>query len=452
MSQASLRHPPPPVADLKPPDAAGQKRRPPAGEGRIGRIPALDGLRAVAVLGVMLYHAGLNWIPGGLLGVDVFFVISGFLITSLLVAERARNGRIALGQFWLRRARRLLPALVLVLLFVAVCWGLVLHDDVLSLRRDVLFGLGYGANWWFAFSGQGYFQSFAAPSPVLHLWSLSVEEQFYLLWPPIVVLLLARGRRVGRWALAGALLAAGATLGQSLAGVWNGSALLRHRHPGGAAAGRRCAGRLVRHPQHVLAATPSPGGSIPLQLLGLAAAGGIGWAFARMSGQSEQLYRGGFLLLAVAVCAVIASIALIPRGPLGVVLALPVLRYIGRISYGSTCGIGRCFCSSTTGVPAFPAGRCSRRGSPPRSRRPLSATTSSSCPSAAGNGGCVGLGLPRRSWWPGWWPGWSRRPRRDHRRRPRERRVAHRSSRRHAGRKQGFTGCPAWHRPDPLRG
>ena len=163
---------------------------------RSRHIRGLDGIRAIGVIGVLLYHGGVSWIPGGLLGVDVFFVLSGFLITSLLLDERERTGRISLRRFWLRRLRRLAPALILLVLVVSVVWGLILRTDVLSLRKDSLFALGYCANWWFAFSGQGYFQSLASPSPLLHTWSLAVEEQFYLLWPLAVVALGRRSRVV----------------------------------------------------------------------------------------------------------------------------------------------------------------------------------------------------------------------------------------------------------------
>ncbi len=299
---------------------------------RGGRVTGLDGLRAVAVLAVMLYHAGVSWIPGGMLGVDVFFVISGFLITSLLVDERARSGRISLGNFWLRRVRRLLPAVVLLLCFVAVTWGLFLHDDVYSLRNDILAALGYSANWWFASSGQGYFAAYAAPSPVLHLWSLSVEEQFYLFWPLVVTALLARGRRVGRWAAGGAVLAAIATLAQSLAGIWTDR--LYYGTDTRAApllVGAALGAWYTTRPAHFRLSVRA---KVAVQIAGAVAAAGVLWAFGNVDGQSTSLYRGGFLLLAIAVAGVIASVSLAPAGPLSRALSVSPVRYIGRISYG----------------------------------------------------------------------------------------------------------------------
>lgn len=144
------------------------------------RVRSLDGLRAIAVTAVIGFHLGVGWLSGGLLGVDMFFVLSGFLITGLLVTERDRTGRISLKGFYSRRARRLLPAMLLVLIVTLVVWRLTADPSRFpGLRGDATATLGYVANWHFAFSGQGYFDQLAPPSPLLHLWSLAVEEQFY---------------------------------------------------------------------------------------------------------------------------------------------------------------------------------------------------------------------------------------------------------------------------------
>ena len=141
-------------------------------------MPALDGLRGIGVVYVLLYHAGVAHVPGAILTMDMFFALSGFLITSLLVAEWQRTGRISLKAFWVRRARRLAPALVLALLGVAAYIHFVADAaDRASLRADALSTLGYSANWRFVFAGKGYFDQFAQPSPLLHTWSLSVEEK-----------------------------------------------------------------------------------------------------------------------------------------------------------------------------------------------------------------------------------------------------------------------------------
>ena len=171
-----------------------------AGRGRaivFSYVPALDGLRAVAVLGVMLYHGGAPVAGGGFLGVDVFFVLSGFLITSLLLGEWTRTLTVKLGQFWARRARRLLPALLVMLVGVAIFVKLFSGPgEFAGLRLDSLSTLFYVANWHFIAAGGNYFDATAQPSPLQHMWTLSIEEQFYIVWPPVVLLLLHLGRKL----------------------------------------------------------------------------------------------------------------------------------------------------------------------------------------------------------------------------------------------------------------
>src|SRR4051794_13680345 len=168
--------------------------------------PALDGLRAVAVGGVILYHLGYGWLPGGFLGVDLFFVLSGYLITGLLLDEYDRRGRIGLPAFYARRVRRLMPALLLVLLAVGAAGRVLEPPWSWSGRRgDLLATLFYYANWHFIATDQSYFAEFTAQSPLRHAWSLAIEEQFYLVWPLLMVVLLRYARR---WLPA--LVAAGA--------------------------------------------------------------------------------------------------------------------------------------------------------------------------------------------------------------------------------------------------
>ena len=150
-------------------------------------MPGLDGLRAIAVLGVIAYHLNFGWAPGGLLGVGVFFTLSGYLITDILLGQVERGG-IRLGQFWLARARRLLPALFLMLL-VVLAWVTVFgpHQPT-DFRMAAASAAAYFNNWWLIFHDVSYFAQFEAPGPLNHLWSLSVEEQFYIVWPFLVVL------------------------------------------------------------------------------------------------------------------------------------------------------------------------------------------------------------------------------------------------------------------------
>jgi len=173
--------------------------------GSISYLPGLDGLRALAVVAVIVYHANKAWMPGGFLGVEVFFVISGYLITSLLLADFDAHGRIDLRTFWVRRARRLLPALWLLLIGVSV-WASIFERETLGqLRGDVVAAFLYGFNWFQIWVGSSYFGELELV-PLRHLWSLAVEEQFYLLWPIVIALLLAaaarRPRLVG-WVLMG---------------------------------------------------------------------------------------------------------------------------------------------------------------------------------------------------------------------------------------------------------
>ena len=168
---------------------------------RVPYLPGLDGMRAVAVLAVMVYHAHL-WLTAGFLGVEVFFVISGYLITLLLIAEHEREGRVHIGQFWLRRFRRLLPALYVTLLMVALYCLLIKPAALGKLRGDLVAAVTYSTNWYQIFSGQSYTGEFDFV-PLRHLWSLAVEEQFYLFWPLVMLVILRKGRarlpRVGLW-------------------------------------------------------------------------------------------------------------------------------------------------------------------------------------------------------------------------------------------------------------
>ena len=157
-------------------------------------IPSLDGIRALSVLAVIVYHANKLWLPGGFLGVEVFFVISGYLITLLLLAESEKNGTVSLKQFWLRRARRLLPALWVVVLGVVVFAALFQREILGTLRGDVVAALFYGFNWFQIWVGTSYFTSFEFV-PLRHLWSLAVEEQFYLIWPIVMLVVAKFGKR-----------------------------------------------------------------------------------------------------------------------------------------------------------------------------------------------------------------------------------------------------------------
>ena len=172
----------------------------PAGAKRDNRtksryVPALDGLRAFAVLAVIVYHMGLGWAPGGLMGVTVFFVISGYLINGLLVAEREQTGTISLTSFWMRRIRRLFPAIFLSVVGTAALCTIFDHTLLDKMRPDIAPSLLFYNNWWQIFGNVSYFEAAGASSPLKHFWSLSIEEQFYVVWPLLLLLLYRIGCR-----------------------------------------------------------------------------------------------------------------------------------------------------------------------------------------------------------------------------------------------------------------
>ena len=191
MEAATPPGPPPAAAERGPTDAGRVPKKAP-------HIPSLDGLRAVAIVLVLLFHDGIGWAHGGYLGVDLFFVLSGYLIGSKLIGEQSRTGTISLTRFWAGRFRRLLPALLFLLVGIALFTTFVAQPNAQQgIRNDVYASLAYVVNWHVIFGHVGYFASSAAPSPVRHLWSLSVEEQFYLLFP-LLLLVLGRFGRTGR--------------------------------------------------------------------------------------------------------------------------------------------------------------------------------------------------------------------------------------------------------------
>lgn len=296
-------------------------------------LPGLDGLRAIAVLGVLAYHFGAPWLPGGLLGVGVFFTLSGFLITSILLSAGERHGRIDLKDFWIRRARRLLPALILMLIAVVIATAIVARDTLGTVLKETLAALLYVSNWTDIVQGESYFDRFTGPGPLDHLWSLAVEEQFYIVWPPLLVLILAvvRGRR-GAAAVITALLAAAsfwwmatvATPGFDNTRAYEGT----DTRAGGLLVGAVLA--LLWSRRRVDADAPAPRALTPIGLLGLA---GIVWLMLTMDDYSMALYQWGFAALSIATVAVVAAVAH-PATAMSRVLGVTPLRWVGERSYG----------------------------------------------------------------------------------------------------------------------
>jgi peptidoglycan/LPS O-acetylase OafA/YrhL len=326
---------------------------------RVPYLPGLDGMRALAVLAVMVYHANNTWLPGGFLGVEVFFVISGYLITLLLIGEHERTGTVSLRHFYLRRARRLLPALFTLLIGLTIYTALFRREVLGQLRGDVLAALTYSSNWYQIWVGQGYTAS-GDFAPLRHLWSLAVEEQFYLIWPLVMIGLIRLGRRrlpeMSRWLFLAAI------------GVTAVMALLYYPGQIGTCdvtpdAYWQVAGRCISKTEFNYLGTFTRAGGLLLgaafamvwrpvavmrgpmrrkgHLVDLVALGGLAGLAALTwylhiitpeGGADPWLFRGGFFVCGLATLALIAGVT--HRGAwTGPILGNPLLLWIGLRSY-----------------------------------------------------------------------------------------------------------------------
>ena len=297
-------------------------------------MPGLDGLRALAVLAVIAYHLQLGWAQGGLLGVGVFFTLSGYLITDLLLGQRDAVGHLRLGDFWLRRARRLLPALFL-MLAVVVAWITLLDRSQLpALRGDVAAAAVYMSNWWNIFRHASYFARFGPPPPLDHLWSLAIEEQFYLIWPWLLWLGLRYVR--GRYRLAGLTLAAAALSAIVMALLYQPGVDPTRVYEG---TDTRAFGLLVGAALAMVWPSRHLRANLTLRRrLLLDGAGVVGLVIIallvwRTNQYSPFLYRGGIVLLSVGTVGVVAALAH-PASWLGPALGWKPLRWLGVRSYG----------------------------------------------------------------------------------------------------------------------
>ncbi|MGE9807854.1 acyltransferase family protein [Janibacter sp. G1551] len=316
---------------------ATQRRRPTSerAHGAAGprHLPGLDGLRALAIIAVLLFHLDPRWLPGGFLGVDVFFVVSGFLITTLLVRERAETGRVDLGGFWKRRARRLLPALLLVVPACILLARLVEGDLLVAIGRQALGALTFSSNWLEIAAGTDYFAA-TSPQLFMNFWSLAVEEQFYLVWPLVTLLLLAV---VPSWR-ARAALAGAAGLGSALlmatkfdpaegaTRVYYGT----DTHLMGLMLGAALAFSLAGPDRAGLDSPLWERRRRPILLSALLVLGGL---FLVATEDHPFTFRGGILLASAATTVLVAG-AVDRPGRLRTVLEFPALRWIGARSYG----------------------------------------------------------------------------------------------------------------------
>ncbi|AFQ44237.1 acyltransferase family protein [Desulfosporosinus meridiei] len=300
----------------------------------IGYMPGLDGLRALAVFAVIAYHLNLTWMPGGLLGVSLFFVLSGYLITGILLKQWELSGGIDLKDFWLRRARRLLPA-VFVMLAGVMSWVMLWAPERLAaLKQEALAALFYTSNWYLIFHQVSYFESFGPPSPLGHLWSLAVEEQFYLFWPLLLVIGL-RCCQQRKWIIGGTMAVA-LTSAAAMALIY-----IPGHDPSRVYYGTdtRAFALLVG----AVLAMVWPSWKMNADLTGkkrlaLDLAGSLGLlVILLMIGTTDQyqpsLYQGGLLLYSVAAAGLVAALAH-PASYLGRIFGWGPLRWLGECSYG----------------------------------------------------------------------------------------------------------------------
>ncbi len=307
---------------------------------------------------MVLYHAGISWLPAGFLGVDTFFVLSGFLITTLLLNELRHSKTIRLGAFWARRARRLVPAMLLVVSFCALfVWIATPVGTYSGFRLDALSTLLYVANWHFILEGANYFAATSAPSPLTHTWSLAIEEQFYVLWPLVLFGLF----KLGRGARTLAIICGGGAVLSAIEMAWllaSGSSITRlyygtdtHAQCLFVGAGLASVLAVIAQGRRIRGAIPSgramvgrggdPGWaatSVSMKRL-MEAAGLIGlfggallWTLTSWSG--TFLYNGGFLLMALCAGLVILSVVSHQQGLTAIALSVSPMVFLGRISYG----------------------------------------------------------------------------------------------------------------------
>lgn len=308
-------------------------------ETRMGYQPALDGLRALSVIAVILYHAGIHWIPGGFIGVEVFFVVSGYLITSLMIDEQHVSGKVSLKQFWIRRARRLLPALFTMLIASLVAVTFFAKDSAPDFRQDVLPALGYFSNWWqIYFVDTPYFAANSLPM-LRHLWSLAVEEQWYVLWPIAFVFVLGN-KRIPRWisAVVIGLLAAAVMVGTALAFTADNETRINFLYlstitrSSGLLLGAALA--CVWHPWKKVVVRFAKVRSGFADVLALGALATLGCISAFIHVADEQLYMGGLAAATVASAVIIAVVVRSGKSLVKRALSFPLLVEIGRRSYG----------------------------------------------------------------------------------------------------------------------
>ena len=297
-------------------------------------MTGLDGLRALSVIAVVLYHMSVPWATGGFLGVTVFFVLSGYLITDILIADWKKEGSIDFKRFWIRRARRLLPA-VYGMLFFVLAWVTIFNKTLLAtLRDDLLAALFYFSNWWFIIQDVSYFENFEAPSLVTHFWSLAIEEQFYILWPIVMFVLLkaSLSKKQLFWSLFGLALVSATWMaylyvpGEDPSRIYYGTDTRAFSLLIGAALA-------VMWPSRQLSSKVSKNRKIGLDILGWVMIFIMIGSFYWIDEFDGFMYVGGMLVFSIVIALLIGVVAH-PSSTLGKLLSGPVLRWVGLRSYG----------------------------------------------------------------------------------------------------------------------
>lgn len=292
-------------------------------------IPALDGLRTLAVVAVVLYHLNLTWAQGGLLGVTIFFVLSGYLITRLLLNEVAKTGRIDLKSFWIRRIRRLVPAVVTVVVVTCALCTLFNHVMLTKMRPDILPSLLFFNNWWQIAQNVSYFNALGDPSPLTHFWSLAIEEQFYLIWPPLLFAMVSmhvskpNTRRV--------------VLGLA---VVSALAMMVLYNPAAAKHGKNAEGKPGEKADEAAETAPAQPSALvrfwsspaSIDVLGVVGLVGLAAMVALTNGYTAFQYRGGTLLCSILTLMVIAA-CVQPQGMVARALSAEPLVWVGKRSY-----------------------------------------------------------------------------------------------------------------------
>jgi peptidoglycan/LPS O-acetylase OafA/YrhL len=333
-------------------------RSPRSHHSSLGYLPGLDGLRAISVLAVLAFHHYFigghepGFAPGGFLGVEVFFVVSGYLITSLLLAERRETGRVSLRRFWMRRARRLLPAVFALLAFVILYARFFLPDSIATLKSNTVAAITYTSNWWLIISHQSYVSEAGRPALLKHLWSLAIEEQFYLFWPPILMLGLRKlGRRRMLRAMFGVAVASSVLMVVLVRGSINAAYYSTETRLSGLLLGSMMAFFFA---PYQIRGKPGRGVRAVLDLAGLVGIAVLFWSFRHFTfpsipGSGSGVFWGGFLLVDVATLLVIAAVVH-PRSDAGPILGCEPLRWIGLRSYSLYLWHYPIFCVTRPGL------------------------------------------------------------------------------------------------------